>query len=233
MHGDKYDYSKVEYKNQLTEVCIICPIHGEFWIKPKYHISKRKYGCHYCASYKTITTESFIERAKKVHGDKYDYSKTKYVKMEEKICIICPIHGEFWQTPHNHLKFGCNKCRTMHSKMEDEIELLLLDNNINFIPQKTFDWLKYKDNLFLDFYLPEYNIAIECQGEQHYNKFRWENDSSKLEIRQNRDKVKRFLCEELYNIKIIYYAKIKYDENIITDKNNLLKEIYNNVKKNN
>lgn len=44
---------------------------------------------------KKITTEEFIRRAKKVHGDKYDYSKVKYVKAKEKVCIICPIHGEF------------------------------------------------------------------------------------------------------------------------------------------
>ena len=113
----------------------------------------------------------------------------------------------------------------MFSKMESEIEILLKNNNIKYITQKTFDWLKYKDNLYLDFYLPEYNIAIECQGEQHFSKFRWEKNDEKLKLRQNRDKVKQFLCEKIHNIKIIFYGKKKYNENIITNKNNLIEII--------
>ena len=53
----------------------------------------------------------FIEKAKQIHNDKYDYSKVNYVNSRTKVCIICPEHGEFWQTPHNHLKgYGCTKC---------------------------------------------------------------------------------------------------------------------------
>ena len=59
-----------------------------------------------------LTTEEFIQRAKAVHGDKYDYSKVKYVNAYTKVCIICPQHGEFWQTPYKHLHGqGCSRCR--------------------------------------------------------------------------------------------------------------------------
>ena len=59
----------------------------------------------------TSKTQNFIEKARKVHGDKYDYSKVEYVNSHTKICIICPEHGEFWQTPNNHLcGKGCNEC---------------------------------------------------------------------------------------------------------------------------
>ena len=114
VHGDKYDYSKVEYVNNSTKVCIICPEHGEFWKTPKHHLHGQ--GCSLCAKRdasikRTLTTDEFIEKARKIHRDKYDYSKVKYVNNSTKVCIICPEHGEFWMTPHNHLaNQGCPKC---------------------------------------------------------------------------------------------------------------------------
>lgn len=60
---------------------------------------------------KKLTAEEFVRRAKKVHGDKYDYSKTVYVNQKTKVCIICPVHGEFWQIPDDHMRgVGCRKC---------------------------------------------------------------------------------------------------------------------------
>ena len=99
VHGNKYDYSKVEYINSQTKVCVICPKHGEFWQKPNSHLLG--YGCNKCAIEKrskliTKTTDSFIERAKKLHGDKYDYSKVDYKGKDMNVCIICPKHGIFF-----------------------------------------------------------------------------------------------------------------------------------------
>lgn len=114
IHGDKYDYSKVVYKNNKSKVCIICQFHGEFWQVAGSHL--RGCGCRKCADKErkekyTLTTEEFIKRAKKIHGDKYDYSKVDYINCDTKICIICPSHGEFWQLPSTHLKgSGCKKC---------------------------------------------------------------------------------------------------------------------------
>ena len=114
IHGYKYDYSKVEYIDSKTKVCIICPIHGEFWQRPSKHLSGQ--GCKKCSYIKNgikcrKTLEQFITQSKEVHGDKYDYSKVKYVNGQTKVCIICPIHGEFYQTPESHLSGnGCNQC---------------------------------------------------------------------------------------------------------------------------
>lgn len=114
VHGDKYDYSKVEYKNARTKVCIICKKHGEFWQTPDHHL--RGKGCRKCAEEKSSinlrsTTEEFVKRAREVYGDKYDYSKVNYKKSHIKVCIICPVHGEFWQSPINHLLgCECHKC---------------------------------------------------------------------------------------------------------------------------
>ena len=109
VHGDKYDYSKVEYKNNRTKVCIICPEHGEFWQTPNNHLIGQ--GCPICSGNVRLTKEEFINRAKGVRGDKYDYSNVEYVNTETKVRIICPKHGEFLQSPHTHLNGnGCPKC---------------------------------------------------------------------------------------------------------------------------
>ncbi|MDO4200689.1 MAG: hypothetical protein Q4D25_00980 [Bacteroidales bacterium] len=114
VHGDKYDYSKVEYVNSTTKVCIICKKHGEFWQVPASHLSGR--GCPRCGrdsivSKRRNSTEEFINKARLVHEDKYDYSKVDYVNSKSKICIVCPVHGEYWQSPESHLSGkGCPRC---------------------------------------------------------------------------------------------------------------------------
>lgn len=113
-HGGKYDYSKVEYVNSQTKVCIICPEHGEFWQTPVGHMRGR--GCQKCANIRRGDTfrsnhDEFIERANEKHGGKYDYSKVEYDSAMKKVTIICPEHGEFEMTPMNHLLGqGCPKC---------------------------------------------------------------------------------------------------------------------------
>lgn len=219
IHGDRYDYSKVEYINNKTKVCIICHNvdkygieHGEFWQRPNDHLSK--YSCPKCSNEYVPTTEEWIYRANIVHNNKYDYSKTEYINSHKKICIICPIHGEFYQIPNNHLNGnGCPHCNSnSKSKNEENISKMLFEKDINFVRQKTFDWLKYKNHLYLDFYLPQYNIAIEFQGEQHYrpiNKFGGNYEFEKI---KKRDEIKLRLCNE-HNIKIFYLNKKKCNLN--------------------
>lgn len=118
IHGNKYDYSKVNFIKTTIKVCIICPEHGEFWQEPHAHLKGQ--GCPKCgiikrAKSKTNTNEKFIQKAKNVHGDKYDYSKINYINNKTKILIICPVHGEFEITPNAHIneKRGCPKCGNM------------------------------------------------------------------------------------------------------------------------
>lgn len=96
------------------------------------------------------------------------------------------------------------------------------------LSKKTFDWLKYKDFLYLDFYLPKYKIAIECQGEQHFKPISYWGGKEKLQLILQRDKIKKKLCQE-HNIKILYYSnlKIKYPYNVFENINDLLNEIIN------
>ena len=293
VHGDKYDYSKVEYRNSKKEVCIVCPIHGEFWQKPINHLSG--HGCQKCNKSNKLTKETFIEKAKQVHGDKYDYSKVEYKNNSTKVCIICPKHGEFWQTPNEHLqgheckecslekkrilkystneiikkfknihgdyfdysKFeykgineksiiicpihgefemsahehlkghGCPKCN--QSSLEKEIKNSLINNGIYFEEQKTFSWLKYKGNQYIDFYIPKYNIAIECQGIQHFKpayfftkNYKTAEDGFKEIVA--RDDNKKELCEK-NGINILYFSH----KNIFIENKSNITEIFDNT----
>lgn len=110
IHGDRYDYSKVDYINSNNNVKIICLKHGVFKQLPLNHINLCQ-GCPICVGRGKGTTERFIDNSKKVHGDKYDYSMAKFVNSKTKIKIICPKHGVFEQFTNNHLSgSGCPIC---------------------------------------------------------------------------------------------------------------------------
>ena len=108
IHNFKYDYSKVEYINTNTKVCIICPEHGEFWQIPKTH--KKGIGCSKCSNRHNYTTEEWIDKAKNKYGDRFDYSQVDYRGAKTNIKIICKEHGEFVQTPDNHIRCKGNCC---------------------------------------------------------------------------------------------------------------------------
>ncbi len=207
IHGNKYDYSLVIYKNKYTKVKIICPIHGVFEQAPQVHIVS-KCGCKKCMAF---TNEEFIERAKEIHGNKYDYSLVEYKRSNLKVKIICPIHGIFEQVPSNHVYFGngCPKCKASHG--ENGIRKILLENNISFEEQKTFNECKNIHKLRFDFYLPEYNLCIEYQGRQHFEPYSFgEKSLEKFNNQKKNDEIKRNYCIS----KGIKLLEIKYDEDI-------------------
>lgn len=109
-HGDKYDYPEVNYTGAKDKVRITCKTHGIFEQSPTNHLTG--FGCNLCANNKRIDTAEFIKRAKAVHGDRYDYSKTVYVNTDTPLIVICAKHGEFTPRPDFHInrKTGCPKC---------------------------------------------------------------------------------------------------------------------------
>ena len=115
IHDNKYDYSLVDYVKSSIKIKIICSTHGVFEQRPHGHL--KGYGCPKCAGDKTkilkqSNTEEFITKANLIHGDKYNYSLVEYINNKSKIKIICPIHGEFEQSPSHHLSGnGCPKCK--------------------------------------------------------------------------------------------------------------------------
>lgn len=112
LHGDKYDYSKVEYVNTRTPVEIICRTHGSFTKRPNDHLTKKS-GCPACGRTHYMTLEIFLDRVKKIYGDLYDCSSvSEYLGYETKHQLICKQHGPFLQTPKSLLiaKQGCQQC---------------------------------------------------------------------------------------------------------------------------
>lgn len=150
IHGDKYDYSKTEYINAFTKVCVICSEHGEFWITPHDHL--KGVGCPACGNLlkgqtKKLTQEEFIKRAKEIHDDKYDYSKVDYINSSTKVCIICPEHGEFWITPNCHLNGqGCKKCgyKIISQKNRTNLDILIKKFNIIHNSKYNYDKIVYQ-----------------------------------------------------------------------------------------
>lgn len=110
-YGDSFTYEKTEYVNNKLHVTVFCKEGNHEWEVSPQTLIKGKTGCGVCSGKGGRTTEQFITESKKIHGDKYDYSTTKYKNSEEKVVIICPIDGEFLQNPKSHLfGRGCPRC---------------------------------------------------------------------------------------------------------------------------
>ena len=146
IHGNKYDYSKVDYINSNTKIIIICKEHGEFEQTPHGHTSGRR--CIKCSilsssKKKTKTTDKFIKEAKEKHGDTYDYSKVDYKTACEKVIIICKEHGEFCQSPPNHLNgSGCYYCGKIIMAQKQTLTREEFINKSNEIYNNLYDYSK-------------------------------------------------------------------------------------------
>jgi very-short-patch-repair endonuclease len=137
VHGDRYDYSKINYINKETKGIITCPKegHGDFLQRLGSHL--RGCGCPNCAkkiriSKKTYTNDKFVQKSSELHKGFYSYKKTKYINSQTLVTITCPNHGDFEQIPASHLQGkGCNYCaieqRANNSRMKNE-EFIILGN---------------------------------------------------------------------------------------------------------
>lgn len=285
-HGNKYDYSKVDYKDAHTKVEIICPKHGSFWQEPCYHLwgsgcracgyekvkvlnsmtqeefikksleihkglydyseviyksakEKVKIKCNRCGKYfyqaphnhlrgqgcykcekkrvalsQRKTTADFIKRAKEVHGNTYDYSKVIYTTTEDKVEIICPKHGSFWQSAGKHLQGnGCPKC--CRSIGETKIARFLERNNIKYISQYKFDNCRNKLPLPFDFAIFNEDDSLKClfeyQGRQHFEPRSKFGGIEAFKYTCANDKIKRDYCIK-NNIKLYTFS---YKEDLI------------------
>lgn len=124
VHGNNFDTSKIVYVNSKTKILIGCKNHSKtFWYEANPGPLFKGVGCPKCGikkiwkTRKRITTLDFIKKAKKIHGEKYDYSQSKYISAKQKVKVICKIHGEFKVSPNNHYKGnGCYECGMTRSK---------------------------------------------------------------------------------------------------------------------
>ena len=220
VHGDKYDYSNVEYVDSFTPVKIVCPIHGDFYQIPSYHLSGNacsECGLEHVKDRLRLNEDDFIARCKELHGDKYDYSKVEYVNNRTKISIICPKHGEFLQTAGIHLGgHGCPKCTKNYSKVEDEIAEVI----------KPFECERNNRTILngkeIDIYIPSLKLGIEYNGLRwHSERFGKDKDYHLGKLNECNEKginLIQIFEDEWINRNDIVVSKIKYIFNIDTDK---------------
>ncbi len=131
IHVDnKYNYDLVKYTKANQKVEIVCPEHGSFWQTPRSHLQGS--GCPKCGiennrQKRVLSREEFIARAREIHGDKYSYDLVQYKNMLEKIEIVCPKHGSFWQTPGNHISNmnGCPRCKHPLRQQQEIYDLVV------------------------------------------------------------------------------------------------------------
>ena len=216
-HNNKYDYSEVEYVNNRTKVCIICPEHGEFIATPDVHLSGC--GCKYCNRGVVFNNDDFIKMSNIVHNNKYTYTKTEYKKALKKVIITCPIHGDFYQTPSKHINgHGCPECAKLYRKKESKLYDVLKEvfNNETVIHSYHDKDILGKQEI--DIFFPKYKIGVEFQGEQHFKPidFGGHGDVAAYKFFQEnqlRDKKKKEICEQ-NNIHLLYFSNVEEEDEL-------------------
>lgn len=231
LYGDKYSTDDVLFEKTNKKIKLYCKEkdefgdeHGYFEITPSHLFGGQS--CPKCGKNFRYSSEYVIKKFERVHGGLYDYRNFIYVDFHTPGEIICKKHGSFKQSPANHLKGqGCPFCNL--SQLELDMENFLKENGVVFEKQMRREWLGQKS---LDFYLPEYNIGIECQGIQHFQHV--EHFHSKpgysFEITWKRDQDKREICAK-NGIKMVYFSNlgIEYPYEVFEDKNEMLNVIKN------
>lgn len=197
-----------EYNGSEEPIYVYCKIHNyKFKTTPKRLISGNN--CQKCYDDRRSIVQRkdinvLLDELSKINDYEYPNIFEEYENNKSKITSVCKIHGEFKVAANKLLRgASCPKCE--QSMFENYIEHILYDNNINFVYEKRFEWLKgIKNGLSsLDFYLPNYNIAIECQGEQHFKKSLYIRSKYGFEDRVANDILKYNLCKE-HGIPLIY-----------------------------
>jgi len=223
IHNNKYNYDKTVYVSSKKKVIITCPIHGDFLQTPGSHVSGS--GCPVCGKELNVasmryTNDGFIEAARKVHGDKYDYDCVQYKNSSNKVLIGCRKHGYFLQEANSHL-FGCGCPKCKRSIGEDKIALYLERNGIEYEDQ----YLIYNEDLFcknrrifIDFYIPGKNLFIEYNGAQHYKKLKHFEKRRPFEEQKSRDDAIKTYCRQ-HGIDLleIPYTKLKNIDGVLDE----------------
>lgn len=217
VHGDKYDYSKIVFTKMDEPICLVCPIHGDFFITPN-KIIQRGSGCKKCAMEKRIelhreTIGGFIERSNEIHSNFYDYSIVNFISMRDKVDIICPKHGLFSQFPFDHVNgHGCPKCGNNISNAEDEIYSFIVGLlGEDKVVRHNRDLLNGQE---IDIYIPELNIAFEYDGlrwhSEEFGKTKYYHLNKTTTLEDKGIRLYHIFEDEYQNKKEIVFNKIKH-----------------------
>lgn len=197
IHNNKYDYSKLELCPLREKAHLICSIHGSFSMSIANHLGGQ--GCSKCGTERTKNillkdSSTFFKECNETHKNYYDYSKSVYKGAFEKMLIICPKHGEFYQSAKVHSSgSGCSKC--LNFRGENTISSILDQQSITYEKQKTFKGCIYKGLLKFDFYLPDFNMCIEYDGAQHFKPVVYWGGDKSLKIQREKDSIKTNYCK--------------------------------------
>ncbi len=235
VHGDKFDYSESEYVKSKDLIIIKCKNGHTFKQSPNTHLSG--HGCSFCQrigkpywdNLPKMKFNEFVKISSRAHNDQYDYKKTEETFIEgnvnKKVLITCKIHGDFWQQVKSHMGGSCG-CKRCHKKWRKEHQLLDYVRNllpgITVLHQYSPSWLGRQ---VFDIYIPDYNIAIEYNGEQHYLPVEIYGGLRSLVGQTEMDNKKRMKAIEngceLYEIPF-FYSQQQIEEKLSEIKNRLL-----------
>lgn len=174
IHGDTYEYTKVNYTNTNTKVLIICKFHGEFEQSPKKHLSGQ--GCSKCGREKTISArktnlDEFIKVSKDIHNDKYDYSKVEFNTLTDKVTIGCKVHGDFLQQALVHKNgSGCTLC--WGTRRLTTLRLLTTEDIIRRSKNIHGDKYDYSDTIYSG---PKNSLKILCPKHGYFSQAYYEH----------------------------------------------------------
>ena len=237
IHELNYDYSKVEYINNHTNINIICKKHGDFIQTPQGHLSGR--GCIKCANKYSYTSDEWIDMAKNIHGDIYDYSKTNYISAKNNVIITCKIHGDFEQMPNVHLRpTGCFRCNPKKFSKKQILWLNFIEKYYNINIQHAMNSIEYtipSTKYKVDGYCIKTNTIFEFHGDLwHGNpKLYKPNDTSYFGIKYGELYEKTLKREKVikdlgYNLVVMW----EYDWNNINKSVKTLQRKFRNFQQN-
>jgi len=229
IHGGKYNYLWNTFKGMGKYMTIICPEHGNFEQTPSSHLFGRE--CPICGHTKQgierrLGREECIKRFREANGYRYNYDLVPdEILTEDYISVVCPKHGIFKVSVANHLRgSGCPACQESHG--EKKIRKILMDLGIPFHSQYVFKDCSYIAPLRFDFYLPDFNMVIEYQGQQHYMPSDRFGGQKAFEETKIRDRIKKEFC--LNNN--INFEEIRYDQDIDKCMTKSINQFHNFVK---
>jgi UDP-2,3-diacylglucosamine pyrophosphatase LpxH len=210
VHGDKYDYSLLNYRGIELPVEVIYK-NKIYSVLPYSHLLGKK-----VEKIIVKNSEDFIKKAKLVHGDKYDYSKVEYINSDTKVIIIIN-NKEYLYSPVEHLKGGVPKGTILGSRGEEKIKYFLEKNKIDFKKEFTFEDCKHINKLPFDFYISEYNILIEYDGEHHFKQIKHYYESHFKNTLRNDSIKNNFALKNKIPLLRIPYTEFNKIEDIIMD----------------
>jgi hypothetical protein len=211
VHGGRYRYDKTQYVTMASMVTITCPKHGDLIQRAGSHLQGN--GCIKChRESQLLPLDKFIEKAKAIHSDSYDYSKVDYQGNKKPVEIICTVHGSFWQRPNTHISSGngCQLCQ--ESKGERAVEVFLKKYGIAYIREHRIAPHLYR----YDFYLPDFEIFIEFNGKQHYTPVELFGGEAGYLATVERDRLKSLLVKQ-HGGRLVVLTHVNLKDGVLED----------------